>query len=465
MAGAVFVAWLPFVRRSLSPDEAGFLIVGSQWSPGDSLYGAYWVDRPPLLILIFELADALGGTVPLRLLGALAAALSVVLAGVLGRVAAPERRSAPLLTAGTAAVCVATPLFGGTVVNGELLGVPFLLAGATAYVAATTSRSTRRGTAFAVAAGAAGAGAVLVKQSMVDVFVLVAALLLTSGAARRRLPGFVAGAVVTVAAVVGLAWLRGTAPAELWDAVVTFRIDAFRELSDDSGRAPSRLAGLLGALAVSGLPLVVAAYVWKGRGEQSAQGPWTAPDLRVVGQVVLALELLVALLGGSYWLHYLTGLVPGAVLVAAAFAQRPAPVTRSIGLALGAAGLSTAIAVGWVWTHPIERSEAPVVAWLDEHAEPGQSAVVVLGAANVLRDTGLHGAYPYLWSLPARVLDPDLSTLDEVLEEDRPEWVLVVRFSLGTWELDFTDADELLDRAYEKVTKAGKFTVYRRLGE
>ena len=77
----------------------------------------------------FAAADALGGAVPLRLVGALAAVLTVLMSGVLGRVAAPERRSAPLLTAGTAAVCVATPLFGGTVVNGELLGLPFLVIG------------------------------------------------------------------------------------------------------------------------------------------------------------------------------------------------------------------------------------------------------------------------------------------------------------------------------------------------
>src|SRR3954453_22612441 len=123
MAAGVCLAWLPFVARPLSPDEAGYLIVGGHWHDGRSLYGDYWVDRPPALIALFEVADALGGAVPLRLLGALAALLTVVLSGVLGRVAAPERRSAPVLTAAAAAVCVATPLMGGTVVDGELLGV------------------------------------------------------------------------------------------------------------------------------------------------------------------------------------------------------------------------------------------------------------------------------------------------------------------------------------------------------
>ncbi len=463
MAVGVCLGWLPFVGRSLSPDEAGYLIVGGQWSEGSSLYGDFWVDRPPVLIAIFEAADALGGAVPLRLIGALAAVLTVILSGVLGRIAAPERRSAPLLTAGTAAVCVATPLFGATVVNGELLGLPFLVVGILAYVAAAASRHQVRGFLFSVAAGAAGAIGALVKQSLVDVFVVAAVLLFTSGAARRKLPGLLAGALGTVAVVLALAWARGTVPADLWDAVVTFRLDAARELAGDSGNAPARLASMVGALAASGVPLVVAAFAWKGRGAPSRQGPWTAPDLRAAAYALLTFELLVAFLGGSYWLHYLIALTPGAVLFAASFAQRPAPVTRMIGGSLALAGISTVAALGWVGTHPIERKEEQAIAYLDGHAERGDSAVVVLGAANVIRDADLDPSYLYLWSLPARVRDADLSTLDSLLEsERRPTWVIVARKSVDDWELDFTDAQAVLDADYDEVDTAGKFTIYRR---
>ena len=463
MAAGVLLAWLPFAGRSLSPDEAGYLIVGGQWGHGASLYGDYWVDRPPALIAIFEAADALGGAVPLRLLGALAAVLTVILSGVLGRIAAPERRSAPLLTAGTAAVCVATPLFGGTVVNGELLGLPFLVVGILAFVAAAASRHQVRGFLLTLAAGASGAIGVLVKQSLVDVFVVAVVLLFSSGAARRKFPGLLAGALITIAAVVAAAWARGTVPAELWDAVVTFRVDAARELAGDSGNAPARLAGLVGALAASGVPLVAAAFAWKGRGEPSRQGPWTAPDLRTAAYVLLTVELLVAFLGGSYWLHYLMGLVPGAVLFAAAFAQRPAPVTRSIGISFALAGVSSVAALGWVAAHPIDRPEEPAIAYLDAHAHPGDTAVVVLGAANVIHDADLETPYPYLWSLPARVRDADLATLDGLLQGDaRPAWVLVARRSLDDWELDFGRAQQLLDAEYDEVAQAGKFTIYRR---
>jgi hypothetical protein len=297
---------------------------------------------------------------------------------------------------------------------------------------------------------------------MVDVFVLAAALAFTSGAARRRLPGFLAGAAVTTAVVVAAAWARGTDPAGLWEAVVTFRLDAARELAADSGAAPDRLAGMLGALAASGLPLLLAMFAWKGRGAPSVQGPWTAPDLRVAAYVVLSVELLVAVLGGSYWLHYLMGLVPGAVLVAAAFAQRPAPITRSIGVGFVLAGLSALIVIGWVAANPIDRPEAAAISYLDEHAADGDSGVVVLGAANVVRDTGLEAPYPYLWSLPARVRDPDLAALDALLRSpDRPRWVLVAERSVDDWDLDFGSTQAELDAGYERVATAGKFTVYR----
>ena len=288
-------------------------------------------------------------------------------------------------------------------------------------------------------------------------------LLFTSGAARRKFPGLLAGALITTAVVVAAAWARGTVPADLWDAVVTFRVDAARELAGDSGNAPARLAGLVGALAASGVPLVVAAFAWKGRGEPSRQGPWTAPDLRVAAYALLTFELLVAFLGGSYWLHYLMGLVPGAVLFAASFAQRPAPVTRSIGGSLALAGVSTVAALGWVAAHPIDRPEEQAIAYLDDHAQRGDSAVVVFGAANVVRDAHLEASYLYLWSLPARVRDADLATLDGLLESDRrPTWVIVARRSIDDWDLDFTKAQAVLDADYDEVDTAGKFTIYRR---
>src|SRR6478609_3539986 len=56
------VVRLPFLATDPRRDEAGFLLVGQQWNgAGSSLYGDYWVDRPPLLITIFRIASQLGG--------------------------------------------------------------------------------------------------------------------------------------------------------------------------------------------------------------------------------------------------------------------------------------------------------------------------------------------------------------------------------------------------------------------
>src|SRR5262245_53224475 len=85
VAAASVALRLPFVGRPLSSDEGGFLLVAAQWSPGRSLYGNYWVDRPPLLIAFFDLADDLGGAVALRLMGAVLAAVAVLVAARIGR--------------------------------------------------------------------------------------------------------------------------------------------------------------------------------------------------------------------------------------------------------------------------------------------------------------------------------------------------------------------------------------------
>ena len=123
---------------------------------------------------------------------------------------------------------------------------------------------------------------------------------------------------------------------------------------------------------------------------------------------------------------------------------------------------SAAIALGWVAAQPIDRPEEPAIAYLDAHAQHGDSAVVVLGAANVIRDAHLSAPYPYLWSVPARVRDADLGTLEGLLAGDRrPTWVLVANRSVDDWDLDFSTAQSLLDARYERVASAGKFTIYR----
>ena len=87
-AGAVWsavllalVARLLLVRLPAWSDEAGYLQIGGSWHLGghpSSLYGGYWVDRPPVLVTLYGLAERLGGLTPLRLLGAVAATLTIL---------------------------------------------------------------------------------------------------------------------------------------------------------------------------------------------------------------------------------------------------------------------------------------------------------------------------------------------------------------------------------------------------
>jgi hypothetical protein len=454
VAGAVL---LPFAGRSLSPDEGGLLILADQWSPGSSLYGDYFVDRPPMLIALFAVADGLGGhAVDVRALGIVAAIATVLLAGLVGRLAAPAR-IAPVLPATIAAVLVATPLFGATVVNGELLGMPFLVGGSAATIAAV--RTPSRGSAFlwGVLAGAAGACGALVKQSLLDVFVL-AVVLAVSQRRGRPLLGVVVGAVAVVAVATWAASLRGTDPGALWDAVVVFRQQAAAVIADSAtGSTGTRLRGLLLALLASGAPFVAVVL-----GRVLRRPTVAVPDLRWAAAAVLTWELVVVLAGGSYWLHYLMGLIPGMVLLAAAAAQRPPSHRRPLTIAYGAAAASTVVALVWVAIHPIDRRETPVVDYLDAHARPGDTAIVAFGGANILQATGLPSPYPDLWSLPVRVHDPDLEQLTSILAgPDAPTWLVVSGTSLATWGVDATTADAYLHDNYTPVTTAGDFTIYR----
>ena len=80
--------------------------------------------------------------------------------------------------------------------------------------------------------------------------------------------------------------------------------------------------------------------------------------------------------------------------------------------------VSTVATLAVVAVHPIQRPEHPVIGWLDEHAQQGDTAVVAFGAPNILQATGLRSPYPDLWSLPVRVHDPELRELGALLDVD-----------------------------------------------
>jgi hypothetical protein len=75
----------PYLSTPLGRDEGGIAYIARSWPAGHgSLYGSYWLDRPPLLVGWFKVA-VLGGDHGVRVLGALAAVALVVAVAALGR--------------------------------------------------------------------------------------------------------------------------------------------------------------------------------------------------------------------------------------------------------------------------------------------------------------------------------------------------------------------------------------------
>ena len=90
-AAAAFLLRLPGLTRPVRADEAGYTLVARAWNPmPDSVYGAYFVDRPPPMIALFKLSDWIGGPLFIRVLGAVACA-ALVLAAACGGPAGRRR--------------------------------------------------------------------------------------------------------------------------------------------------------------------------------------------------------------------------------------------------------------------------------------------------------------------------------------------------------------------------------------
>ncbi len=470
-AVAVVVVRLLLLTAPLSPDEAGFLIVARQWAPGRSLYGDYWVDRPPGLVALYDLA---GGAAGLRLLGLVAATTSMLLAVALARVAAPGRRWAPPATAVLVAALVSSRLLDVAVVDGEVLALPFLLAGLVAALRSTATASPWPRLGWALAAGAAGAAALSVKQNLADVAVVVGCLALALLLRRRPahaavlVGGALAGAAVVGAGVLALAWAHGTGPTALWDAVVLFRFRAAQVLAAPTHAATRRAHELLLALLLSGAPLVLLRLpdLVRRRG-RPATASGLVPGDPLLGWTAIGLvtwELVAVAAGGSFWLHYLVGTVPGLALVVALTAGRPRPRRAVPGwVVVGATVASTVVGlVAGVAAGPATPSSVTsVTRYLREHADLGRSAVVTFGRPSILRAAGMHSPYPLLWSLPMRVEDPRLHELTPLLRRRRAQWVLVDPVAMHAWGMSGLRAERVLARHYRPAFRSGDIVVWR----
>ena len=234
LGGCLVVALLmraPYFSVPLGRDEGGLAFIARQWE-GGSLYGDYWVDRPPLLLALFKLA-VLGGDDGVRVLGALTAVVLVVVIALLARAVAGAR--AGMIAGLLAAMLTGSISMGAVYTPGELLAaVPSTLS-VLCLVLAHRSREHR----YVIAAGALAVGAVLVKQSFLDAgfagAVFVAASAVSDRAVRVRWPiAYAAGAAIPL--VVTLIWLAAAQQSlgYFTYTMFRFRLDLLHTLADSN---------------------------------------------------------------------------------------------------------------------------------------------------------------------------------------------------------------------------------------
>jgi hypothetical protein len=460
---------LPFVGLPPYPDEGGLLVVARSWrTGGPGLYGRLFVDRPPLLLLYFRMSDALGGITAVRVLALGLVVGLVVAAGWAGLLLGGRRGAA--CAALVAAALMTDPSLGTREVNAETVGAPLTMLGCALLVrvyAGPVPRRSRRALLLA-GAGAAAVAAVLVKQNLIDALVLGLVGVLASAQrgewrrTRADLGAFLGGALVP--AIVAVTWARVATPgaSTLWFTLFWFRVDALQVIARQSTAAPqARLGVLWHAALVSGLLLVVLLALWAVR-----RRLWSRDPLSLALVAMLLAETIGVLAGGSYWTHYLIGLVPGASLLAGRAAGATSR-ARLLAVAVVVVVASSLVHTSGSWASGSSTvsAEARLAGWLTAASRPGDSGVVVYGAADLFATTPLRPAYPYLWTLPMRTLDPHLDHLVTLLEQRHAPRFVVVRMPADSWGIDPRGrVDRALSQRYTGVGPVCGVPVYVRAG-
>ena len=455
LAVATVLLRLLALGRPPGADESGLTLVARAWDPSaQDVYGPYFVDRPPLLLALYRLCDAIGGLTATRVAAALACGVAVLLAGYAGRLVAGRRASGwAALAAGAACT---NPLIGIGSAKAELLGLPLVLGAVVLALASVRTPHRWRAVALAGAAGLSGAAAVGFKQSLGGGLVFTGALLVASTVlghlGPRRLVATTVAALLGAAVPVALAvlWARweGVDLGALWYAAASFREDASVVLASQPSSAPLTRAGVLALAALgAGLVLVVGGFVVHAPGEWSDD-----PSLTTAVAAMLAADTAALVLSGSYWRDYLYALVPSTALAAALLARRR-PSRRGTAMrsvVTFTAASTTACLAGWVVLQVSGIQPYPehdTAQALRAAAEPGDTLTVFGGRADVQLGSGLRSPYAHLWSLPMRTLDPELRGLTALVASDeRPTW-LVEWVSFTAWT---PEAGSALERAVEE---------------
>ena len=429
---------LPFVNNPLQADEGGFLMVAGQWQGrGTALYTDQWVDRPPLLLLVFKLASVLGAEpVILRMLSLLFGFVIIGASWWAGRTINGNRGA--VVAAIVAASITACYTLDGFALTGESVAGAFVMTSCALVLEAKYGeRSPQTGILLALLAGIAASLAFLSKQNFVDGGVFAATLLCLKLRTTWRLilSGLVGIAAPLFATAVWASSQEGPGLSRLWVALFTFRQRSLSVILGGSMTAPiERLKWMIFLLVASGLILLIwQLLVGVRRAEQRH-------SLRIALVVMLGYVVVSILAGASWWSHYLLQLAPVLSMGSALASRRTRVWLGAHAAATYTAIASIVVAVSGITSvasgHVDGTSDRITAAYLRDASVPGDSIILAYGAPNVIQMSGLTTPYRYSWSLPIRTRDPHLDELVGVLDgSSAPTWLVEIG-DFDWWGLD-----------------------------
>ncbi len=432
-----------YALRPLRNDEGGYLLVARQWhTGGEFLYGDYFVDRPPLLMLVFRAAALTGWDQAIRVFAVPFVVLFVLAGWRAGTLLAG--RAGGRWAAVVAAGIMCSPALAAEQADGELFGAALVMAALALALTARDAGSATSRFGWAVTAGVFAAAAPLVKQSLLEGLLLLAGLVLHDcwgrGADRRRAFLVGAGGLLGASLACALSWLWLAAariqPADAWHDLVASRGVAFDVLWSTSPDDSIRRAGLLLVLGTAtGLLPVVTTWLLTARGG-TRHG---AVDGRLIS-LLLVFGIVGIASGGAYWPPYLLQLAPVAVLAAGALApsaSRPGAWMRGCcRLVAAAAVVGTLVSSVVHATVPSTWASQRTGEWLADSKAAGDTGFVAYGLPSVLETADMPSSYPHLWSAAMRTLDPGQARLRATLAgPDAPSWIVQVN-GLDAWGID-----------------------------
>ncbi|HEV8536211.1 MAG TPA: hypothetical protein VGR87_10920 [Candidatus Limnocylindria bacterium] len=414
------------IRRVPSEDAGVFLYVARTIASGGMPYRDVWDHKPPGVYLLDVLAGgSVWGVFALQLVLLFAATWisyrSLVTSGFIP----------PAAAFGSIAWLVAVPrlvLEDGLQTNfAELYALPLQLAALGLFAADETRASPTWRT---VAVGALGAGAVLLKPTLIGIWVAIAIVLLATRVRSGRWPDLarrafllIVPASLVVALVIG--WLAlGGALGDAIDQVVRYNA-AYSGFATPLDRLIAIAMGLRLTLPSGLAVLAVAGWVATFRGPRA--------PLVLVAAVAFPIELLLASAGRGYHYYFLAWLPSMAVLAAHLWARLAARfgvrIARPSLLAVGAMTIVPTLLAGRLLLTFDDGAARGAAAYIDEATRPGDTVLVWGSRAEVfvLSDRRAPTRYVYQYAALATRGYATTARIDELIAQlarERPRLIV-----------------------------------------